>query len=200
MASVKPDGRARQAAGARLHALLANGIALAALAGPIAPGCARATALPSVARVAPELAALRVHVHRDAKAPPAPSYQEGLDAISDRVARAAFEMTLARAGFVVVLRPHEPRDVTALVTARFDLHDGSLTTTLTLEAGGQTVGELSRVLGPPYLNDHPRYPEELAATLVEAMSRLPAVASLAREAAGKGTLQVAAPAETQGAR
>lgn len=154
---------------------------------------------PAVTHVAPELGALRVHVHRLVTPAETPQDEDEYHHMSGltRQLRSAFEVVLARAGYTVVLRRHDPRDLVAQIVANWD-NERSGVATLTLESGGRVIAQISGVV--PRDTSRPYgdwYMEEGAASLVEAMTRSPAVTELAHAVPKNGGMQVAAPADAK---
>jgi hypothetical protein len=157
---------------------------------------------PAVTHVAPELGALRVHVHRLVTPAETPQDDDEYHHMSGltHTLRSAFEVVLARAGYTVVLGRHDPRDVEAQIVASWD-NERSGVATLTLEAGGRVIAQISGVVPRDTSREHGEwYMEEGAASLVEAMTRSPAVTALARAVPRKGGLQVAGPADAKAPR
>src|SRR5262249_36636212 len=108
------------------------------------------------------------------------------------ILRSAFQVALARAGYVVVLGRHEECDLVARISGTWvELHAAAVAT-LKLSAGERVVEQLSVAVPQGLSKDFDYHLDEGAALLVEKMSASPNVAAFAREVAGR-TPKVAAP-------
>src|SRR5262249_51086591 len=106
--------------------------------------------------------------------------------------RAVVQQALIRAGYTVVVDRTMPHDAEALVVFVGEGLSSPGAATLTLTSDGRLVGQVSASV---MIDEHANIDERGAVVLVERLSRLPALAELAKQRAASRArgLQVAAP-------